>query len=316
MTTTPGRCRAFTLVETLVVITILGLILAITAVAVQGSREAARRAICAKNLNQFGVALSSYASTKNSYPKDGYRSSYSFLVELLPQLDQPSLFNAINFAVDAYEQRDPGNAAVRQATVSIFLCPTDREPQAGPVGWTSYAGNRGTGVQKYGYNGAFVQESRNSDMGIFTDGTSSTAAMSEWNSGPNSRAVRDRKRIVFETTVLLTREGEFERFRQLCHGLDINRATPSVRIKGLDWLIAEFGNTLYNHTMPVNDLSCLNKTAIQQGAWTAGSQHPGGGANVLFVDGHVKWIREGISPGVWQALGSRDGGGRVGEADY
>ena len=70
------------------------------------------------------------------------------------------------------------------------------------------------------------------------------------------------------------------------------------------------------HTLPINDPSCLYLTAVQQGAWTAGSKHPGGGANVLFVDGHVQWVREGVSRAVWQALGSRNGRETVGADDY
>lgn len=301
MWTSSERRQAFTLIEVLVVIAIIGGLLAMTSMAVQGAREAARRATCAKNLNQFGIALAQSASVHNHYPKGEYRSSYSFFVELLPHLEQGALFNSINFAVDAYEYRDAGNAAVRRAAVPGFLCPADRGPGAGSQGWTSYAGNRGTGVQKYGYNGAFVLQARDSGMGIFSDGTSQTAAISEWSSGPEIMTTRDRKRTVFETPVRLVTAAEFERFRDLCHRLDIHGATPSARIKGLDWMIGEYGNSLYNHVLPINDSSCLNQTAVQQGAWTAGSQHAGGTANVLFVDGHVQSLRDGVSREVWQA---------------
>lgn len=317
MTGGPARCRGVTLVETIVVLAILGILLAITLTAVQSAREAARRGGCAQNLSQFGTALGGYVSTKGSFPKNAYGASYSFLIEILPHLDQQPMFNSLNFWVDACDSRlSPPNDRVRKTSLPLMACPSDRAPIVGGAGWTSYAGNRGRGVQKYGYDGVFVLQTADSGMGIFTDGASQTAAMAEWSLGPLDSRAHDRQRTVFETPIPLTKKGEFERFREVCHDLDIARASPSVRIKGLDWTIAEFGNTLYNHTLPPNDLSCLNKTAVQSGAWTAGSQHPGGGANVLFVDGHVQWLRQGVAPAVWQALGSRNGGEIVGEGAY
>jgi type II secretory pathway pseudopilin PulG len=51
---------AFTLVESLVVIPILGMLGALLVMAVQYTREAARRNQCASNLRQIGIALQSY----------------------------------------------------------------------------------------------------------------------------------------------------------------------------------------------------------------------------------------------------------------
>jgi prepilin-type processing-associated H-X9-DG protein len=42
------------------------------------------------------------------------------------------------------------------------------------------------------------------------------------------------------------------------------------------------------------------------GLWTASSAH-GGGANVLFLDGHVGFAKDGIDPDVWHALATRAG---------
>ena len=96
-------------------------------------------------------------------------------------------------------------------------------------------------------------------------------------------------------------------FGSECHGLDPLLAQVESLGKGLDWTRNGFGYSLYNHVLGINDHTCTNAGLVDQGAWTAGSAHPSG-ANVLFADGHVAFVKDSISLPTWRALGTRNGG--------
>jgi prepilin-type N-terminal cleavage/methylation domain-containing protein len=64
--------HAFTLVELLVVLSILSLLIALLLPAIQTARESSRRAICQNNLHQIATALESHAASIRRYPYGGW----------------------------------------------------------------------------------------------------------------------------------------------------------------------------------------------------------------------------------------------------
>lgn len=313
----PRRLGAagFTLLEIMVVISIVAILLAMLIPAVQSARGAARRAQCLSNLRQIGIGVANYAASFDCLPMANARG-HSFLVAILPHIDQKSLFNSINFEAGEWDQKD--NLAAVGTNLAVYLCASDPHEarSGGPFGWTNYAGSRGVGVQKYGENGAFsFPPGKTVKHRDFTDGLSTTVMVSEWVLGGGSSDNPDPLRSTFHTPRRLTEPDEFEEFASLCRDLDTATARVNRNHKGENWMHGEFGKTLYNHTLALNGRTCLNGSGYQTGAWTAGSMHPGG-ANVLFADSSARFIRQSTQLEVWRALGSRNGGETISRDAY
>jgi prepilin-type N-terminal cleavage/methylation domain-containing protein len=154
------RQAGFTLVELLVVIAIIGVLVALLLPAIQAAREAARRAQCANNLKQMGLAVLNYESTNGVLPAgstsrdtriDGpYYSTWA--VDILPYLELSNLYDQWKTLVNA-NTRDAGLPVplagggplqdrliqpIRETFVPAYLCPSDIEidllksPESGP----------------------------------------------------------------------------------------------------------------------------------------------------------------------------------------
>jgi prepilin-type N-terminal cleavage/methylation domain-containing protein/prepilin-type processing-associated H-X9-DG protein len=312
----PPARSAFTLIEVLVVLVVIALLAALLIPAVQAAREAARRAGCINNLRQLGLALQNYHSAVGAFPNSSNGQGFSMHVMLLPYMEQSSLYHAINMSFAPFNDTYWTNITVAGVQVDGLLCPSDGPP-SGWSGWTSYPGCLGYGYQKFGYNGAFGHPPMKPiRLGDIRDGSSQTAAMSEWILG-DREPMKDGPsvRSVFITDPVKFLPEQLDEFIDLCRSAQSRSMKVSSMAQGSAWLDGNTSFTLYNHTMPPGGNSCLNAGLVQEGAFTAGSFHPGL-ANTLFCDGHVQSVSYSIELKLWQAISSRQGGEVVNESAF
>ena len=97
--TSTSRPEGFTVIEVLVVVSIIGLLLALLLPAVQASREAARKATCVNNLHQLGLALNNYLTATGTFPLGHGSRGFSPHVATLPYLELTNLYNGINLSL-------------------------------------------------------------------------------------------------------------------------------------------------------------------------------------------------------------------------
>ncbi len=298
--------RGFTLIEVIVAIAIVGVLFGLILAAVQSAREAARRTQCTNNLRQMGLAQANYASAYGGHLS--CPATLSPQVGLLPYLEQRALFDSINFSLEhvSYESLR-GNETARITPVGVLACPSNPAPSSGLPFKTSYPANWGYGFDRFGWlrNGPYVRSVI--QLSDVTDGTSSTSGFTEWVLVPYTS--RDPAGAVFHTE---TFEPDQDQFADRCHAVDVGRAAVE-NLKGSDWLEGYLNG--YDHLLPPNDRSCMNGPGASYGdAWTAGSRHPGG-ANSVFLDGHVQYVKETVSRKTWRSLGTIRGGEIV-EGDF
>lgn len=327
----PARQCGFTLIELLVVIAIIGILISLLLPAVQQAREAGRRIQCANNLKQMALAMANYADSQGSFPigscnVQGWTTG-SFLLAILPQMEQQPLFNMINFSVNYAEAQ---NATIHDARMETLVCPSDPaaynqvtvkgayafELTSFPVKmrFTSYAGSLGTFYQlsrdpaRLGQQNGMLGHRLSVRLADIRDGTSNTIMLGEH-----------------------------------AH----SRLQEPALSEWQWWSSGYNGDTLFSSLYPINPFKKMPDIAadgdVPPYISAASSMHPGG-VNVAFADGSVHFIKDsidcwsndpqtGLPPGVtfdgafysiapstrwgvWQKLTTRSKGEVVNDSDF
>ena len=294
-----SKRRGYTLIELLVVIAIIVVLLGLLLPAVQQVREAAARAKCLNNLKQLGLALHNFHDTHGTLPPGQVKAPYAqwtanhgWAVFVLPHLEQQQLH-------DAYDWNQPLGAPANQCVVAYplknFWCPSapyqDRYDTTHGL-FPSYGGKGACGdyAPTWGVDPALARgDSRGAlapnwmtRMPEITDGTSNTFLLTEDAGRP-----------------MLWQAGT---------------AGPPQAIAGGPWAGFETGVTLEGSTRDGTNrpgpcaMNCTNDHEVY-------SFHRGG-ANALFADAHVQFLKANINLGTLAALITRSGGEVISNSDY
>jgi prepilin-type N-terminal cleavage/methylation domain-containing protein/prepilin-type processing-associated H-X9-DG protein len=271
--TTRANLRGFTLLELLVVVSVISVLAALLLPAVQVARDAARRLQCQNNLMQIGLALRNYESAHECLPpgsvdpnrpirnqQQGYH--FGWKVQILPFLDQPNLYAAADFSVSVYDKKNV-NLYGTGAGPAVFACPSGFA-RANSFAACHHDDEAPIDVDNNGV--MFLNSSVRRDQ--ILDGTSNTIFVGESS----------------DAGMLGWVSGTSDTLRNT--GTPINLATFT---------------RANSPAVP----AATNLSVFHVGGF--GSYHPEG-ANFVFGDGAVHFVRRNIEMRVFQQLGNRADG--------
>lgn len=338
-----GNGAGFTLIEIVVVIVTIALLIALLLPAVQSAREAARRAQCANNLKQLGLALHGYHAGVGCLPAGrvvAHDPRYvvpgvpcagsvdrSYLVSTLPYIEQAPLYNAINhrLSILSYE-----NSTVQACVVFAYACPSD--PDSGRA-------RKGRLSETFPFPVSVSRVTSTSYAGIMGSGYSNASPDPRLMCRPEPAEVAKANGCLNDVTPLAfaaVTDG-------LSHTLVVAEKSTTILRGRVDsdnlaiadqagwWFMGDAGFTLIVNAAPPNAYQRVASADLSVSLTSSSSMHPGG-IQALLADGSVRFIKDSIDsarwdpatgalmfgapPGVWQKLATRNGGEIIRDDDY
>lgn len=255
--------RAFTLVELLVVISIIGLLMALLLPAVQAARDAARCAECKNNLRQLSLATVHYESRIERYPgfvnKIGNKRA-AWVVSLFPYMDRNDLWEA---------WRDPNVNPGPTVYWSSLVCSSDVDSMSGnPLSYAANCGRPDVGFVDKPANGVFLN--------LYEKNIGNTDSFISQHDG-------------LSNTILFAENVQADRWT-------VTTSDEAERTTGLVW------HDAVNAARRINGDRDSGNVAQSLDYARPSSNHLGGGANIVFCGGNAKWISDSIAYKVYQQL--------------
>jgi prepilin-type N-terminal cleavage/methylation domain-containing protein/prepilin-type processing-associated H-X9-DG protein len=314
--------KGFTLIELLVVIAIIAVLIGLLLPAVQKVRAAAARSQCQNNLKQFGLALHNHESATRVFPQARTTSStvQSAHSRLLPYFEQGAIGDLVDFTTTISSGT---NATAAQKRVALFICPSDpaRGQVTGDARWgTNYFVCNGVGATLNPDGSLNSTVHLNDGNGLFrliprkaidvTDGLSNTAAFSENTIGTGlTHSATD---PLPDGRVAVRRLGTLPSGTEItdetwCTNLGLTNSSW-VTDRGNQWLNGHLTYSIYNHYYTPNrtDVWDCKNSSNSRALMSARSNHTGG-VNVLFTDGSVRFVGNGVNLTTWRAFATVNG---------
>lgn len=320
--------KGFTLVELLVVITIISMLISMLLPAVQASRESGRRAQCLNNQKQFTLALMNYESQRRAFPgyvnmlpggtPGGSASRWvdaSWVVAVLPQLERNDLYDRW---IDANYGAISTGTVYNQPTISQLTgllrfgyCPSDIPDSLGPADTPlAYVINCGNDDYAYGYQGSLTHKNdRNCGVAFDRSARNYSGGGSLWiETSLDFISANDGS----VNTMLLSENVRNDPNRIWApadpRGASVGNRGPYTNIAytGMMWASGVTTGSGLFWTPPSGQEVCKINRDLRVHHARPSSLHPGG-VVASFCDGHSQFIREDMDYLVFQHLMTPNG---------